>query len=219
MFTEHKPYEPAFYATVVQDWGSSLLLAQNLGERATCLVDLGHHLPNTNVELVVARLVSAQKLGGFHFNDSKYGDDDLTTGSIKPFQLFLVFNELVDYESMPAAAKPGNGKPAYMLDQSHNLKDPMEALIQSVSELQRAYAKALLIDREALTQYQESNDVLMAEMTLKAAYETDVEPLIAEARRRGNGAINPIASFRSSKYRALVTRDRPAAVYAAPQSL
>lgn len=214
MFTEHKPYEPAFYATVVQDWGSSLLLAQNIGERAECLVDLGHHLPNTNIELVVARVVSAGKLGGFHFNDSKYGDDDLTTGSIKPFQLFLVFNELVDYATMPNASDP-----AYMLDQSHNLKDPMEALIQSVNELQRAYAKALLIDREKLDDYQESNDVLMAETTLKNAYETNVEPLIAEARRRGDGAINPIACFRSSGYREYVTKERPSGAYVAPQSL
>lgn len=219
MFTEHKPYEPAFYATVVQDWGSSLLLAQNLGDRATCLVDLGHHLPNTNIELIVARLVSAGKLGGFHFNDSKYGDDDLTTGSIKPFQLFLVFNELVDYDSLPESVKPGDGKPAYMIDQSHNIKDPIEALIQSVEALQRAYAKALIIDRIKLAEFQESNDVLMAEMTLKQAYDADVEPLIAEARRRGDGAINPIACFRSSGYRARVTAERPAAAYAAPQSL
>ena len=214
IFTEHKPYEPAFYATVVQDWGSSLLLAQGLGERAKCLVDLGHHLPNTNIEMVVSRLVSAGKLGGFHFNDSKYGDDDLTTGSIKPFQLFLIFNELVDYAQMSDA-----GKPAYMLDQSHNIKDPIEALIQSVCELQRAYTKALLIDRTKLEEYQEANDTLMAESTLKEAYETNVESLIAEARRRGGGAIRPIACFRESGYRAVKTKERPSAAYAAPQSL
>jgi L-rhamnose isomerase/sugar isomerase len=214
MFTEHKPYEPAFYATVVQDWGSSLLLAQALGPRASCLVDLGHHLPNTNVELVVARLVTAGKLGGFHFNDAKYGDDDLTAGSIKPYQLFLVFNELVD-----AAAESDGFDPDYMIDQSHNLKDPIEALLQTVDNLQRAYAKALLVRRDALTEYQESNDVLMAEQTLKQAYETDVTALVAEARRRLGGALDPVAAFRASGYREEKTAERAGADYVPPQSL
>jgi len=215
LFTEHKPYEPAFYATVVQDWGSSLLLAQSLGERALCLVDLGHHLPNTNVELVVARLVTAGKLGGFHFNDAKYGDDDLTAGSIKPYQLFLVMNELVD-----AARDAGDAfDPAYMIDQSHNLKDPMEALLQTVDNLQRAYAKALLVDREALDRHQEKNDVVMAEETLRTAFETDVRPLVAELRRRGGGALDPVATFRTSGYRAEVARARTRGDYVPPQSL
>lgn len=214
MFTEHKPYEPAFYATVVQDWGSSLMLAQALGERASCLVDLGHHLPNTNIELVVARLVTAGKLGGFHFNDAKYGDDDLTAGSIKPYQLFLVFNELVD-----AAREDGGFDPAYMIDQSHNLKDPIEALLQTVDNLQRAYAKALLVRRDALAEYQESNDVLMAEQTLKEAYETDVTALVAEARRRLGGALDPVAVFRASGYREEKTSERAGADYVPPQSL
>lgn len=215
LFTEHKPYEPAFYATVVQDWGSSLLLAQALGERASCLVDLGHHLPNTNIELVVARLLTAGKLGGFHFNDAKYGDDDLTAGSIKPFQLFLVFNELVD-----AAHEALSGfDPAYMIDQSHNLKDPIEALLQTVDNLQRAYAQALLVDRTALTSYQEGNDVLMAEDTLKAAYHTDVAPLVAEARRRNGGAYAPIQTFRTSSYRAQKQQEREVGAYVPPQSL
>jgi len=204
LFTEHKPYEPAFYATVVQDWGSSLLLAQALGERAACLVDLGHHLPNTNIELVVARLIAAGKLGGFHFNDSKYGDDDLTAGSIKPFQLFLIMNELVDAarELGPAFA------PAYMIDQSHNLKDPIEALLMTVDNLQRAYAKALLVDRDALDHYQELNDVVMAEQTLRAAYETDVRSLVAAVRERQGGALDPIAAFRASGYRQQTARAR-----------
>jgi len=209
LFTEHKPYEPAFYATVVQDWGSSYLLAQELGDKALCLVDLGHHLPNTNVEQVVARLLTAGKLGGFHFNDSKYGDDDLTTGSIRPYQLFLVFNELVDaaYEGLD------NFEPAYMIDQSHNLKDPIEALLQSVLSLQRSYAKALLVDRVALSGYQKSNDVLMAEETIRQAFETDVTPLIAEARMRSGGVIDPIQVYRESGYREKMTTDRPAEVY------
>src|SRR4051794_30291868 len=132
LFTEHKPYEPAFYATVVQDWGSSLVLAQSLGERAQCLVDLGHHLPNTNIELIVARLLGVGKLAGFHFNDSKYGDDDLTAGSIKPYGLFLIFHELVlaERERLPGF------DPAYMIDQSHDIKDPVEDMLQTVDQLQ-----------------------------------------------------------------------------------
>ena len=215
LFTEHKPYEPAFYATVVQDWGSSLLLAQQLGDRAKCLVDLGHHLPNTNIELVVARLVDAGKLGGFHFNDSKYGDDDLTTGSIKPFQLFLVFNELVD-----AADDDGvDFNPSYMIDQSHNIKDPIEALIQTVEALQQSYAKALIVDRDELGGYQNANDVLMAEKTLQAAYETDVRPLVAELRRLKGGAFNPVHAFRESGYRDAVSSSRDSGDYVPPQSL
>ena len=215
LFTEHKPYEPAFYSTVVQDWGTSLMLATALGDRASCLVDLGHHLPNTNVELVVARLLSAGKLGGFHFNDSKYGDDDLTAGSIKPYQLFLVFHEL------GLAAEEGGAAfdPAYMIDQSHNLKDPIEALLQTVDQLQQAYAKALLVDREALAGYQDTGDVMMAERTLKAAYESDVRPLVAEARLRSDAAADPVAAFRASGYRARVAGERAAGAYVPPQSL
>ena len=207
LFTEHKPYEPAFYATVVQDWGSSLVLAQSLGDRAQCLVDLGHHLPNTNIELVVARLLGVGKLGGFHFNDSKYGDDDLTAGSIKPYALFLIFHELVlaGRERLPGF------NPAYMIDQSHNLKDPIEAMLQTVDQLQQAYAKACLVSHDALAQYQDDGDVIMAERTLKRAYETDVRPLVAEARRRRGGAIDPVVAFRESGYRAQKAIERPVA--------
>jgi L-rhamnose isomerase/sugar isomerase len=207
LFTEHKPYEPAFYATVVQDWGSSLLLAQALGPRAQCLVDLGHHLPNANIELIVARLLGVGKLGGFHFNDSKYGDDDLTAGSIKPYALFLIFHELVlaGRERLPGF------DPAYMIDQSHNLKDPIEALLQTVDQLQQAYAKACLVDHARLAEYQQSGDVIMAERTLKQAYETDVRPLVAEARRRRGGALDPVLTFRASGYRAQKAAERPAA--------
>ena len=216
LFTEHKPYEPAFYATVVQDWGSSLLLAQTLGERAQCLVDLGHHLPNANIELIVARLLGAGKLGGFHFNDSKYGDDDLTAGSIKPYGLFLVFHELVLAERERLAGF----RPAYMIDQSHNLKDPLEALLQTVDQLQLAYAKAQLVDHAALAAHQDGGDVLLAERTLKDAFETDVRPLVAEARRQAGGALDPIAAFRASGYRARMARERSAATtYVPPQSL
>jgi L-rhamnose isomerase/sugar isomerase len=205
LFTEHKPYEPAFYATVVQDWGSSLLLAQALGARAQCLVDLGHHLPNTNVELVVARLIGAGKLGGFHFNDSKYGDDDLTAGSIRPYALFLIFHELV----LAGRERVKGFDPSYMIDQSHNIKDPIEALLQTVDQLQQAYVKACLVDHDALAAHQASGDVMMAERTLKAAYETDVRPLVAEARRRRGGALDPVLAFRESGYRAEKSRERP----------
>ena len=210
LFTEHKPYEPAFYATVVQDWGSSLLLAQALGERAQCLVDLGHHLPNTNIELVVARLLGAGKLGGFHFNDSKYGDDDLTAGSIKPYGLFLIFHELVLAEREQLA----EFRPAYMIDQSHNIKDPIEAMLQTVDQLQLAYAKAHLVDHRSLAEHQSTGDVLMAERALKDAFETDVRPLVAEARRRAGGALDPIAAFRASGYRAKKASERGGAVRA-----
>src|SRR5206468_2241522 len=215
LFTEHKPFEPAFYSTVVQDWGSSLLLAQALGPHAQCLVDLGHHLPNTNIELVVARLLGAGKLGGFHFNDSKYGDDDLTAGSIKPYGLFLIFHELVLAERERLAGF----RPAYIIDQSHNIKDPIEDLLQTVDQLQLAYAKAQLVDHAALTEYQESGDVLLAERALKDAFETDARPLVAEARRRAGGALDPVLAFRASGYRARVAAQRSGGGYVPPQSL
>ena len=215
LYTEHKPYEPAFYATVVQDWGSSLMLANRLGPQAQCLVDLGHHLPNTNVELVVARLLTAGKLGGFHFNDSKYGDDDLTTGSVQPYQLFLVFNELVDAEEEDL----DRFNPAYMIDQSHNVKDPVEAFLQTVDQLQTAYAKAVLVDRDALAQHQQANDVLRAEEALKRAYETDVSALVAEARRRQGGALDPVAAVRRAGYRRQKAEERSGEGYTPPQSL
>lgn len=205
IFTEHKMYEPAFYSTVVQDWGTNYLIARELGPQAFCLVDLGHHAPNTNIEMIVARLIQFGKLGGFHFNDSKYGDDDLDTGSIDPYRLFLVFNELVDAEQRGAK----DFDPAHMLDQSHNVTDPIESLMQSAMEVQRAYAQALLVDRQALSGYQEDNDALMASQALKAGFRTDVEPILAMARQRKGAAIDPIAAYRASSYRAKVATERP----------
>jgi L-rhamnose isomerase / sugar isomerase len=207
LFTEHKMYEPAFYSTVVQDWGTNYLIAQELGPKAFCLVDLGHHAPNVNIEMIVARLIQFGKLGGFHFNDSKYGDDDLDAGSIDPYRLFLIFNELVDAEMRGA----DGFHPAHMLDQSHNVTDPIESLMMSAVELQRAYAAALLVDREALKNFQESNDALMATQTLKAAYRTDVEPILAAARLKAGGAIDPVAAYRASAYRTKIAAERPAA--------
>ncbi|MBU2325934.1 MAG: L-rhamnose catabolism isomerase [Alphaproteobacteria bacterium] len=206
LFTEHKMYEPAFYSTVVQDWGTNYLIAQTLGEKAYCLVDLGHHAPNTNIEMIVARLIQFGKLGGFHFNDSKYGDDDLDAGSVEPYRLFLVFNELVDAEYRGVKGF----HPAHMIDQSHNVTDPIESLISSANEIRRAYAQALLVDRVALEGYQGDNDALMASETLKKAYRTDVEPILAEARRHSGGAIDPVAAYRASGYRAQVASERPA---------
>ena len=206
VFLEHKLSEPAFYSTVISDWGTSLMAAQALGPQAFCLVDLGHHAPNVNIEQIVARLIRAQKLAGFHFNDFKYGDDDLDTGSIDPFRLFRVFNELVD-----ASARGAPGfEPAYMLDQSHNVTDPIESLMASAMEAQRAYAQALVLDRPALEAAQEANDVMLAHRIFKAAFVTDVSPILAEARRRGGGAIDPLAVYRASNYRAHKAKERPA---------
>ncbi|HWT98821.1 MAG TPA: L-rhamnose catabolism isomerase [Terriglobales bacterium] len=206
LFIEHKMYEPAFYSTVIQDWGSNYLAVTSLGERAFCLVDLGHHAPNANIEMIVARLIQFGRLGGFHFNDSKYGDDDLDTGAIDPFRLFLVFNELVDAELRQA---PGFA-PSHMLDQSHNVTDPIESLIRSANEIRRAYAQALLVDRAALEGYQQENDALAASEALKAGFRLDVEPILAEARYRQGGAIDPIATYRASGYRKQVAEQRPA---------
>jgi len=207
VFIEHKLYEPAFYSTVIQDWGSNYLAATELGPKAFCLVDLGHHAPNVNIEMIVARLIQFKKLAGFHFNDSKYGDDDLDSGSINPYQLFLVFNELVD-----AAKRKARGfRPAYMIDQSHNVTDPIESLITSAAEIVRAYAQALLVDRDALNDHQERNDALMASQTLKRAFTTDVLPILAKVRADKGGAIHPVGAYRASGYRAKVARERPAA--------
>lgn len=205
VFLEHKLYEPAFYSTVISDWGTSFAVAQELGPKAHCLVDLGHHAPNVNIEQIVARLVRFGKLAGFHFNDSKYGDDDLDSGSVEPFRLFLVFNELIDAERRKAEGFA----PAYMIDQSHNVTDPIESLMQSAIELQRAYAQALIVDRAALDAAQEANDALGAHLELKRAFTTDVSPLLAVARMRAGGAIAPIAAYRASSYRARKATERP----------
>ncbi len=206
VFLEHKLYEPAFYSTVISDWGTSLMAAQALGPKAHCLVDLGHHAPNVNIEQIVSRLIRAGRLAGFHFNDSKYGDDDLDAGSIEPFRLFLVFNELVDASARGAAGFD----PAYMLDQSHNVTDPIESLMASAMETQRAYAQALVVDREALAGAQGANDVMLAHRILKAGFVTDVSPILAEARLRNGGAIDPIAVYRASNYRKVKAKERPA---------
>lgn len=208
MYIEHKLFEPAFYSTVISDWGSNYIAATELGEKAFCLVDLGHHAPNVNIEQIVSRLIQFGKLGGFHFNDSKYGDDDLDTGSVKPFQLFLIFNELVDAELNSIAGF----KPAYMLDQSHNVTDPIESLMTSAVEVSRAYIQALLVDRAKLEDAQSRGDAITALATLKEAFTTDVAPILASARQRRGGAIDPVATYRASGYRAEKAKERPAQV-------
>ena len=192
MLIEYKPYEPNFYSTVIQDWGASLMLANECGDKAFTLVDLGHHLPNSNIEQIVSILMLKGKLGGFHFNDSKYGDDDLTAGSIKPYALFLIFNELV----YGMKNNPQNPALAWMIDASHNIKDPLEDLIQSLEAIQESYAKALLVDQEALKTAQQENDVVKCQEILQEAYRTDVRPLLEKARLNAGGAMSPIKAYR-----------------------
>jgi L-rhamnose isomerase/sugar isomerase len=205
MLLEHKLYEPAFYSTVISDWGTSILAAQQLGPKAMCLVDLGHHAPNVNIEQIVARLHRFGRLGGFHFNDSKYGDDDLDSGSINPHQLFLVFNELVEAE-----LSGGSGfDPAYMIDQSHNVTDPIESMLSSAEAILSAFAKALLVDRESLRAAQEANDAMMAFQALRRAYNVDVAPILAMARRERGGAIDPLGVYRASGWRERKAQERP----------
>jgi L-rhamnose isomerase/sugar isomerase len=208
MFVEYKAFEPNFYSMTVGDWGQSLLYANKLGEKAFTLVDLGHHLPNANIEQIISLLLMEKKLGGFHFNDSKYGDDDLTVGSIRPYQLFLIFNELV--EGMDARGMDHATDLAWMIDASHNIKDPLEDLLQSVEAIMIAYAQALLVDREKLSEVQNSNDVVAAQEILQTAFRTDVRPLVAEARLRNKGAVDPLSVYRNEKIRKHLIKERGA---------
>ena len=196
VYLEHKPYEPAFYSTVISDWGTSYICAKELGEKAMCLVDLGHHLPNTNIEMIVSRLIDLNKLGGFHFNDSKFGDDDLDAGSINPFELFLIFNELT------LANKNGKLKEiSYMMDQSHNVTDPIESLILSSNEIALCFTKSLLVDYDHLNELQDANDTIGAMQLLKTAFNTDVNPIVSMARYENSNAIDPISIYRSLNYK------------------
>lgn len=206
MFVEYKAFEPNFYSMTVGDWGQSLLYVNKLGDRAYTLVDLGHHLANANIEQIVALLLMEKKLGGFHFNDSKYGDDDLTVGSINPYQLFLIFNELV--EGMDARGMDHARDLGWMIDASHNVKDPLEDLLQSVEAILQSYAKALLIDRPALKNAQKNNDVTLCQEILQSAFLTDVRPLVAEARLRAGGALDPFQLFRSLEVRQNLIKER-----------
>lgn len=206
MFLEYKAYEPNFYSTTVGDWGQSYSYVQKLGDRAYTLVDLGHHLPNANIEQIVALLLMEGKLGGFHFNDSKYGDDDLTAGAMKPYQLFLIFNELVD--GMDARGMNHATDLGWMIDASHNVKDPLEDLLQSVEGIMMAYAQALSVDRKALEEAQSISDVVRCQEILQNAFRTDVRSIVAEARLRAGGALNPLGLFRQLKVRENLIAER-----------
>jgi len=206
LFLEYKCAEPNFYSTTVADWGQSYSYVKKLGDKAQTLVDLGHHLPNANIEQIVSLLLMENKLGGFHFNDSKYGDDDLTAGALKPYQLFLIFNELV--EGMDARGMNHAKDLGWMIDASHNIKDPLEDLLQSVEAIMIAYAQALLVDRKALEIAQEENDVVKAQEILQNAFRTDVRALVAEARLRSGAALNPVALYRSLAVRKNLVGER-----------
>jgi L-rhamnose isomerase/sugar isomerase len=201
MLLEYKPFEPAFYHTDLPDWGAALTMCQRLGERAQVLVDLGHHLQGTNIEHIVALLLDEGRLGGFHFNNRKYADDDLIVGSVNPFELFLIYAELVEAEESGARID-------YMIDQAHNIEPKIEAMILSVMNLQEAYAKALLVDREGLDEARRAGDVLGGHRLLLDAYATDVRPLCAKVREDLGSSADPIATFRQSGYLAKVMEER-----------
>ena len=202
MLLEYKPYEPAFYHTDLADWGAALTACQSLGERAEVLVDLGHHAKEVNIEYVVALLLDEGRLGGFHFNNRKYGDDDLIVGSVNPFELFLIYVELAEAEERAGT------RIDYMIDQTHNIEPKIEAMILSVTNLQEAYAKALLVDRAALVEARRAGDVLGAHRLLLDAYATDVRPLCASVREDLGAAADPIAAFKESGYAGKVAEER-----------
>ena len=209
MLIEYKFFEPAFYLADLADWGMAAAMARRLGPQAQVLVDTGHHAQGTNVEHIVAFLLDEGLLGGFHFNNRKYADDDLIVGTVNPFELFLVYNELVDAEldadeTVSACAR----NVAYMIDQSHNIEPKLEAMLQSVLNCQVAYAKALLVDRETLSARRASGDVLGAYRLLQDAYETDVRPLLAGVRTEMGAPADPIVAYKASDYPARVAKER-----------
>src|SRR5260221_2886219 len=206
MFVEYKAFEPNFYSTTVGDWGQSLLYASKLGPKAYTLVDLGHHLPNANIEQIVALLLMEGKLGGVHFKDSKYGDDDLPLGSVKTYQLFLIFNELV--EGMYVLGMNHATDLGWMIDASHNVKDPLEDLLQSVEAIKLTYAQALLVDRKQLVSAQQANDTVAAQEILQNSFRTDVRALVAESRRRAGGPLDPLGLYRQEKVREQLMKKR-----------
>jgi len=207
MLIEYKPFEPAFYHTDLADWGMAYTIASRLGPQAQVLVDTGHHAHGTNVEHIVAFLLDEGKLGGFHFNSRKYADDDLIVGTVNPFELFLIFNELVAAAGDPATADCARHV-AYMIDQSHNIESKMEAMVQSVINVQAAYARALLVDRRALAEAQGAGDVLGAYRCLTNAYETDVRPLLAQVRVAMGLAPDPLAALQANGYAARIAAER-----------
>ncbi|OLC47913.1 MAG: L-rhamnose isomerase [Chloroflexi bacterium 13_1_40CM_4_65_16] len=209
LLVEYKFFEPGFYSTDVPDWGTAYSLCAELGLQAEVLVDTGHHAQGTNVEQIVAQLLDLGRLGGFHFNARKYADDDLIVGSTNPFELFLIFNELVEAEnSTDNQVRSCAQRVAYMIDQSHNIEPKIEAMVQSVVNIQTAYAKALLIDRSKLREAQAGGDVLQAHRVLLDAYESDTRSLLADARRRLGIDADPIGALRRSGYAERIARER-----------
>jgi L-rhamnose isomerase/sugar isomerase len=213
MLVEYKPFEPAFYHTDIADWGMSYVFAKDAGERAKVLVDTGHHLPGQNIEHLVAFLLDEEMLGGFHFNDRKYADDDLTLGSIDPYAVFRIFNEIRNAAETHGVDVSGI---AYMVDQSHNLKPKMEAMIQTVTTAQELYAKACLVDRNKLRDAQARMNIVDAEETLRTAFFTDVKSLLAEWRKTHNLPADPLEAYRSSGYEKRMSKEREAARAARP---
>lgn len=204
MLVEYKPFEPAFYATDIADWGMAYVLARKAGPRAKVLVDTGHHYAGQNIEQIVAFLLDEDMLGGFHFNDRRYADDDLTLGSIDPYQVFRIFHEIHSF----AAERGRAPKIAYMIDQCHNEKPKIEATIQTVMMAQELYAKAALVDHKALRRAQDRHDVVSAELELRKAFFTDVT-LALQAWRRSHGlAADPLTAHRKSGYEKAAARDR-----------
>ena len=206
LLIEYKPFEPAFYHTDIADWGMALLMARAAGPRARVLVDTGHHYLSQNIEQIVAWLLADGMLGGFHFNDRRYADDDLTTGSIDPYQVFRIFHEILLFEWETGA----QADVAFMIDQSHNLKGKIEAMIQTVTVAQELYAKASLVDRERLARAQQAADLVRAESLLQDAFATDVRPMVREWRAVRSLPADPMAAFRESGYLERITRERAA---------
>jgi L-rhamnose isomerase / sugar isomerase len=204
MLVEYKPFEPAFYHTDIADWGMAYILARQAGPRAKVLVDTGHHLPGCNIEHIVAFLIDEGMLGGFHFNDRKYADDDLTMGSIDPYQLFRIFHEIVLAERESGADLPI----AYMIDQSHNLKPKTEAMIQTVMIAQELFTKAMLVDHAAAAAARQADDIVVAENVLKDAFATDVRPFLSEYRVSRGLSADPLDAFRQSGYMARAAAER-----------
>lgn len=207
MLVEYKPFEPAFYHTDIADWGMAMAFAQHAGKQAKVLVDTGHHLPGCNIEHIVAFLLDEGMLGGFHFNDRKYADDDLTLGSIDPYAVFRIFNVIAQHE-FDTGKKPGSARIAYMIDQSHNLKNKIEAALQTVDMAQKLYAKAQVVDRKALAKAQKAGDILAAERCLVDAFETDVRDVLAEWRMNNNLPVDPVAEYRSSGHQKRIAAER-----------
>ena len=204
MLLEYKPFEPASYFTDFFDWGSTYILAKAAGPRAKVLVDTGHHLPGCNIEQIVAWLIDEKMLGGFHFNDRKYADDDLTVGAIDPYQMFRIFNEIASYE-----AQSGRDLDiAYMIDQSHNIKPKVQAMIQTVCTVQELFAKALCVDRAALAAAQSREDTVAAEETLRAAFAANVAPMLKAVRKALGVPADPLSAYRASGYEQRVAAER-----------